>query len=140
MMYSTNYDCWLEAQIDNLHRRDYANLDADNLILELEALGRAEKSAVKSLVYQILLHLLLIDYWQEESKYSADHRRAEIDAFQLQLEDRLTTNLLELVEDNLARLYAKARLNAARKSRLSAERFPLDCPYSIEAIVKSTNS
>ena len=135
MTYTTNYDLWLEEQISCLRSDNYSSLDVDNLILELEALGRAEKSAVKSLVYQILLHMLLVDYWHEESKYSHNHWRAEIDAFQLQLEDRLTTNLTKLAEDNLPRLYAKARLNAARKSRLSEDRYPSQCPYVIEDII-----
>ena len=135
MMYTTNYDRWLEEQIASLQKSDYSSLDVDNLILELEALGRAEKSAVKSLVYQILLHMLLIDYWHEESKYSKNHWRAEIDAFQLQLEDRLTTNLVNLAKDNLPRLYIKARVNASRKSQLPKERYPTECPYTIEDII-----
>ena len=135
MTYTTDYDQWLEKQIACLKESDYKNLDVDNLISELEALGRAEKSAVKSLVYQILLHMLLIDYWQEESKYSQNHWRAEIDAFKLQLEDRLTTNLIQLAVDNLPRLYAKARLNAVRKSRLPEDRYPVECPYTIEEII-----
>ncbi|MEL6930883.1 MAG: DUF29 domain-containing protein [Cyanobacteria bacterium J06600_6] len=139
MMYTTNYDRWLEEQIVNLQTSDYSNLDVDNLIVELKALGRAEKSAVKSLVYQILLHMLLIDYWHEESKYSQNHWRAEIDAFQLQLEDRLTPNLIRLAQDNLPRLYAKARLNASRKSRLTIDRYPAECPYTIDDLVSNVD-
>ena len=135
MTYTTDYDRWLEEQINHLRQNDYSSIDVGNLILELEASGRAEKSAVKSLVYQILLHMLLIDFWHEESKYSKNHWLAEIDAFQLQLEDRLTTNLINLAKDNLPRLYAKARLNAARKSRLPEDRFPEQCPYTIVDIV-----
>lgn len=135
MVYTTNYDLWLDEQINSLRTSNWSELDADNLILELEALGRAEKSAVKSLVYQILLHMLLIDFWHEESKYSQNHWRAEIDAFQIQLEDRLTTNLAILAKDNLPRLYLKARKNAARKSRLPEDRYPVECPYALEDIV-----
>ena len=128
------YDRWLEQQIELLRQGKFEHLDAENLIEELEALGRAEKSAVKSLVYQIILHLLLIDYWKEESEYSKNHWLAEVDAFQLQLEDKLTTNLAQLAEDNLPRLYAKARQNAIRKSRLPEERFPDSCPYTLELL------
>ena len=128
------YDRWLEEQIKLLNQRKFEYLDVDNLIEELKALGRAEKSAIKSLVYQIILHLLLIDYWQEESEYSRNHWLAEVDAFQLQLEDKLTTNLTIFAQDNLPRLYAKARKNAVRKSRLSTDRFPVTCPYTLEDI------
>ncbi len=128
------YDRWLEEQIEILRQRRFEHLDVENLIEELEALGRAEKSSVKSLVYQIILHLLLIDYWKEESEYSRNHWLAEVNAFQLQLEDKLTTNLTKLAEDNLPRLYAQAKKNAVRKSRLSCCRFPDCCPYTLEDI------
>ena len=128
------YDRWLEEQIKLLNQRKFEHLDVVNLIEELKALGRAEKSAVKSLVYQIILHLLLIDYWKEESEYSRNHWLAEVNAFQLQLEDKLTTNLSIFVKDNLPRLYAKAKKNAVRKSRLSVDRFPVSCPYTLEDI------
>nr|WP_255414076.1 DUF29 family protein [Pleurocapsa sp. CCALA 161] len=78
--------------------------------------------------------LLLIDYWKEESQYSKNHWLAEVDAFQLQLEDKITTNLAQLAEDNLPRLYGKAKKNAVRKSRLPENRFPDHCPYSLEDI------
>ncbi|MEM8721118.1 MAG: DUF29 family protein [Cyanobacteria bacterium P01_G01_bin.39] len=55
------YDRWLEEQIKLLNQRKFEYLDVDNLIEELNALEKAEKSAVKSLIYQIILHLLLID-------------------------------------------------------------------------------
>lgn len=129
------YDRWLEKQVELLRQGQLEYLDVENLIEELEALGRAEKSAVKSLVYQILLHQLLIDYWKEESEYSRNHWLAEIDAFQLQLEDKLTTNLIQLAKDNLPMLYAKARKNASRKSRLPEERFPATCPYTLENLI-----
>ena len=128
------YDRWLEEQIEILRQGRFENLDVANLIEELSALGRAEKSAVKSLVYQILLHLLLIDYWKEESDYNKNHWLAEVNAFQIQLEDKLTVNLTKLAEDNLSRLYAKARKNAVRKSGLPVERFPDLCPYTLEDI------
>lgn len=128
------YDSWLEKQIKLLNQKEFEHLDVASLIEELEALGRAEKSAVKSLVYQIILHLLLIDYWQEESEYSRNHWLAEVDAFQLQLEDKLTTNLSTLAKDNLPRLYTRAKKNAVRKSRLSLDSFPDSCPYTLEDI------
>ena len=128
------YDIWLEEQVEILRQGKYADLDVENLIEELLALGRAEKSAVKSLVYQILLHLLLIDYWKEESEYYRNHWLSEVNAFQLQLEDKLTTNLSRFAEENLLTLYEKAKKNAVRKSNLKGDRFPELCPYTLEDI------
>ena len=128
------YDLWLTEQINCLKSKDFNRLDLNNLIEELEALGRAEKAAVKSFAFQILIHLLLIDYWEEESIYNKNHWRAEVNTFKLQLSDRLTTNYKILLAANLNKIYAKARTNAVLKSNLKSDRFPESCPYTLEQI------
>ena len=130
-----DYDRWLNEQTNLLRERNFGCLDTDNLIEELEALGRAEKAAVKSLVYQILLHLLLIDYWEKETDYNRRHWQAEVNSFQFQLEDKLTTNLKQLIEENLGQIYAKARKGAILKSNLYSDCLPDKCPYSWEQIL-----
>lgn len=129
------YDCWLQEQIDCLKSQNFAGLDLKNLIEELESLGRAEKSAVKSFTLQIIIHLLLIDYWSEESQYNKNHWQAEVNTFKFQLTDKLTTNLKLLLEDNLDKIYVKARTNAILKSNLSSDRFPKICPYTLEDLI-----
>jgi hypothetical protein len=94
-MEELEFDRWLSNQIEILKSNNLDRLDIDNLIEELEALGRAEKSAVKSLVYRIILHLLLIDFCDKESIYTRDNWHAEVDILHIRLEDRLTTDLKE---------------------------------------------
>lgn len=117
------YDRWLESQIEALRSHDFNNLDLNNLIEELEALVRGEKSAVESLVYQILLYFLLIDYWHEESEWNRNHWRSEINNFQFQLNNKLTTNLTKHLIDRLEVIYTKARKGAQLKTGLN-DRLP----------------
>ena len=63
-----DYVTWLEEQVDKLKNHNFEQLDLDNLIEELEALIRNERSAIKSFTYQIIVHLLLIQYWSNEYK------------------------------------------------------------------------
>jgi hypothetical protein len=65
-LYETEHDTWLEEIIDLLKKRQLDSLDYENLIEELTALGRSEKSAVKNLLLQIIIHLLLWDFWEVE--------------------------------------------------------------------------
>jgi Domain of unknown function DUF29 len=132
------YDRWLESQITCLKNQNFTGLDLNNLIEELEALGRAEKSAVKSLAFQILIHMLLVDYWTEESVYSKNHWQAEINAFKYQLSDKLTTNYKIFLVDNLDKIYEKARTNAVLKSNLPSDRFPDTCPYQTEDLLEKS--
>jgi len=61
-LYEKDDHLWLEKTIELLKQKRFNDLDLDNLIYELESLGRRDKSAVKSLVEQIMRHLLLLQY------------------------------------------------------------------------------
>jgi Domain of unknown function DUF29 len=62
-LYEQDYLLWLEEQIKLLSDRQLYQLDYENLIEELETLGRTEKRIVESLMKQLLIHLLLYQYW-----------------------------------------------------------------------------
>ena len=130
-----DYDLWLQEQADKLRSRSFADLDVDNLVEELEGLVRGEKSAVESFAYQIILHLLLIDYWTTESERNRNHWRAEINGFQYQLQNKLTTNLNNHLSDNLERIYKKAKKGAELKTGLESNRFPDFFSYKLTEIL-----
>ena len=132
------YDSWLVSQINHLRDREFEELDVINLVEELEALVRGEKSAIESFAYQIVLHLLLIEYWSEESEWSRRHWRSQVESFQFQLNNRLTTNLKKHLSDPLDFIYAKARKNATVKTGLP-DRFPKQIPYSLSQILGELN-
>ena len=99
------YDSWLLEQVEMLRQRDFENLDVNNLIEELEALVRGEKSSVEQFAYLIMLHLLLVDYWHEQAEWTRDHWESETTGFRLQLNNKLTTNLRNHLQERLDFLY-----------------------------------
>jgi hypothetical protein len=129
-----DYDLWLEEQVNYLRSRHFEKLDVNNLIQELEALVRGEKSAVENFAYQIMLYLLLIDYWHEESEWNRRHWRSEVDNFQFQINRKLTANLTKHLSDALPNIYAKAKKRAISKTGLK-DRFPEQIPYSLDVIL-----
>ena len=131
------YDYWLMEQAEILRQRDFANLDVDNLIEELEALVRGEKSSVEQFAYLIVLHLLLVDYWHEQAAWTRDYWESEVTGFRLQLNNKLTTNSQNHLGDRLDFLYDKARKAAIKKtqSSIKGDRFPIDRRYSLEDIL-----
>ncbi|MGF1588788.1 MAG: DUF29 domain-containing protein [Pleurocapsa sp.] len=131
------YDSWLLEQVEILRQRDFENLDVNNLIEELEALVRGEKSSIEQFAYLIMLHLLLVDYWHEQAKWTRDRWEAEITGFRLQLNNKLTTNLYNHLSDRLDFLYDKARQAAIKKtqSSIQGDRFPINRKYSLEDIL-----
>ncbi len=133
----TEYDSWLLEQAQLLRQRDFEHLDIDNLVKELEALVRGEKSSVEQFAYLIMLHLLLIEYWHEQSEWNRNHWEAEITGFRLQLNNKLTTNLRNHLSARLDFLYSKAYQAAVKKTKSSikGDRFPQERKYSLEDIL-----
>lgn len=135
---NTEYDSWLLEQAQLLRDRDFQHLDIDNLVEELEALVRGEKSSVEQFAYLIMLHLLLVEYWHEQSEWNRNYWEAEITGFRLQLNNKLTTNLRNHLAQRLDFLYGKAYQAAVKKTKSSikGDRFPQKREYSLEDILK----
>ena len=150
----TEYDSWLLEQAQLLRDRDFQHLDIDNLVEEIEALVRGEKSSVEQFAYLIMLHLLLIEYWYEQSEWNRNDWEAEITGFRLQLNNKLTTNLRNHLAQRLDFLYGKAYQAAVKKTKSSingdrclderslapdgdagSHRFPQERKYSLEDII-----
>jgi hypothetical protein len=133
----TEYDSWLLEQAQLLRDRDFQHLDIDNLVEELEALVRGEKSSVEQFAYLIMLHLLLIEYWHEQSEWNRNHWEAEIMGFRLQLNNKLTTNLRNHLVQRLDFLYGQAYQAAIKKTKssINGDRFPQERKYSLEDII-----
>ncbi len=132
-LYEIDDNLWLEKTIDLLKEKKFNELDLKNLIEELESLARRDKLAMASLLQQVIRHLLLLQYWQQESEQNSSHWRAEILSFRYQLNDRMTTNFHNYLEDNLPSIYSKASKYVAEKSRLNT--FPQQCTYTLKQLL-----
>jgi hypothetical protein len=133
-LYEKEYDRWLTETIELLKNRQFDRVDYEHLIEELEALGQSEKSAVKSLILQILIHLLLYEFWTTERARKGNHWAGEIITLRVQLEDKLTTNLNKFLELELDNIYQNARLIAEKKTGL--KNLPIICSYSLTQILE----
>lgn len=125
-----DYDLWLQQQATFLEKRQFESLDIDNLVEELEALVRAEKSAVESLTINIMVHLLYCQYWKTQ-EITRNHWRGEIVNFRAQLESKLTTNLKKHLQTRWEYLYGKAKKIASLKSGIKMP----EVSYSLEQVL-----
>ena len=133
-LYDVDDDEWLEQTINLLKNHQFQQLDLDNLIEELEDLGREKKNAVASLLDQIIRHLLLLQYWTTEAEYNAVHWQEEIYNFRTQLRRTITTNLRKYLEDELTSIYQDA-LGFVKIKTTNLVTFPTECPYSLEQLL-----
>ena len=133
-LYETDYLQWIETTVEKLHSRDYANMDWDNLIEEIEDMGRNERRSLESNLIVVLLHLLKWQYQPERRSGSwegsiIEHRRRIKKAL------KESPSLQPYLESIFAESYVEAVKQAKAETGLPLEMFPLQCPYESVAVV-----
>jgi hypothetical protein len=135
-LYEEDFVLWTEITANQLKSKDFNSLDLEHLIEEVESLGSEQRHKVESYLRQLLLHLLIYQYWQQEKAYCARGWRGEISNFRDELETLLKSRTLynHFLEESDS-VYLKARRQATIKTELPAQTFPEKCPYSPEEII-----
>lgn len=134
-LYETDYQQWIEMTVEKLHSRDYANVDWDNLIEEIEDMGRNERRSLESNLIVVLLHLLKWQYQPERRSGSwegsiIEHRRRIKKAL------KESPSLKPYLESIFAESYLEAVKQAKAETALPLEMFPSECPYELAVVVE----
>ena len=133
-LYEIDDSQWLEETVNLLKNHQFKELDLENLIEELEDLGKEKKNAVVSLLEQIIRHLLLWQYWTSESENNSVHWQGEIYTFRTQLNQKITTNLRNYLDSELDSIYKDA-LGFVKIKTQNSVNFPSECPYSLTQLL-----
>lgn len=134
-LYDVEYDQWLARTISLLKENRFNELDKEHLIEELEDLSRREKKTVERFLEQIIRHLLLWEYWTAEHDYNANHWQAEIMSFRTQINEDLTQNLRNHLQENQVKIYEKALNYVKQKTGYEVD-FPENCPYTLDQLLE----
>ncbi|MFM7441873.1 MAG: DUF29 domain-containing protein, partial [Snowella sp.] len=80
-LYDTDYHLWVMETVNYLENKDFDAIDLENLIEEVWDLSRREKKKLKSLLRNLLEHLLKLKYWEFEIIQNQGHWKGEIRTF-----------------------------------------------------------
>jgi hypothetical protein len=130
-LYDSDYLLWLEKTSKLLQSKDFENLDLENLIEEIESLGRSERNKLISSLRLIYHHLLKWQFQpQKRTRSWSNTISRERDNISYYIED--TPSLKNLFEDVviLNKAYQRGRQDASRETGIP--NLPEACPYSIE--------
>ncbi|CBN57462.1 MULTISPECIES: DUF29 domain-containing protein [Kamptonema] len=133
-LYETDYLKWIETTVEKLRSQDYSNVDWENLIEEIESMGRSERRSLESNLIIVIMHLLKWQFQPELRTRSwkssiFEHRRRIRNA----LED--SPSLKPYLEDIFAKCYSNAVESASIETGLPLEVLPKLCLYtSIEVL------
>ena len=133
-LYEIDNEKWLQQTLQMLKEKQLESLDIEHLIEELEELSRRDKKTVERFLEQIIRHLLLLQYWTAEEQYNQNHWRAEIMSFRNQINEDITQNLYNYLQENQEKIYEKALKYVKQKTGMVVN-FPENCPYSLEQIL-----
>ena len=136
-LYDQDYYLWLKTTINQLRAGQFSSVDLDNLIEELESMGRREKRAVKSLLIRLLEHLLKLQFWNIERERNEGHWQGEIRTFRREIKEELkdSPSLKPYILEIFDECYEKARAEASDRSQLPIDTFPVMLIGSLEQIL-----
>lgn len=133
-LYETDFNVWRDQTIAQLKQKKINNIDLDNLITEIEAMGRSEKRELISRLRVLLMHLLKWQY-QPEKRSTSWITTINEQRFQINQLLKDSPSLKPYFKSNFNDCYQVSRLDAAQETQLNLNLFPLDCPFSQEAIL-----
>lgn len=130
-LYEIDFAEWISATTRLLRERRFTELDLNNLIEEIEALGKRDKRELQSRLIVLLSHLLKYKYQPEKPSNSwfstiVKQRRQIF----LILQD--SPSLKNYLADVFADCYTLARKDAARETHLAIDTFPEAYPFTQE--------
>jgi Domain of unknown function DUF29 len=128
-LYHQDFYLWIETTTKQLKEGRLSEVDLENLIEEIESMGRSEKHALQSNLVVLLMHLLKYKYQSEKRSNSwkvtiREHRRRLREAF---LD---SPSLKPYFQEVIAKCYQDARKQASDETGLSLDVFPADSPFT----------
>jgi hypothetical protein len=133
-VYERDFYAWTQQQAALLQDRDFAHLDIDNLIEEIEAMGRSERRQLTNRLEILLIHLLKWPYQPELRGRSwqltiIEQRRRIAKLL------RANPSLRPHLPDLLVEAYEDAAFGAMRETGLPQESFPAECPFALAQVL-----
>lgn len=132
-LYERDYGLWAEEMARLLATGQFAELDIENLVEEVQDLSKRERDKLLSSLRLLLHHLLKWDYQpQLRSRSWRNTIQRERTSTGLYLEDSPSLRRY-LSEEWLGKAYRIARLDASSETGLD---FPVDCPYGMADVLE----
>jgi hypothetical protein len=134
-LYETDFYAWTQEQARLLRERRWADLDLENLVDEVESVGRSDKRQIESRLDVLLAHLLKWKY-QPGGRGGGgwvgtifEQRQRLIGL----IED--SPSLRHYYREQIQKTYLAGRLLAAKETGIAFGLFPEDCPFTPEQVL-----
>ena len=152
-LYDSDVYAWSVKQADALRRRNFAAVDWDNVIEEIESVGRSEEHKWTSHCARTIEHLLSIEHYQQATKKTLHGWAREVRHFRGKMSDAIieTPSLKNKYQTMFANAWRTGRREALERlaeydqqhntsldedSALRRRDYslPRECPYRLEDV------
>jgi hypothetical protein len=135
-LYETDFVLWTEKTAEQLKEKHFDEVDWENVIEEIECMGRSERREIESLLTQLIKHLLKLAYWESERERNVRHWMGEIATFRVQLKKRMkTATLAHHARDCFPESYSDARDGLIAAGYIKKETIPVEPSFSLEQVL-----
>jgi hypothetical protein len=132
-LYELDETAWLEAMADLIAQGRCGDLDYPHLREYLTDMARRDRREVESRLTTLLTYVLK---WVHQPDQRSRSWRGTIIEQRQELEGLMGRGVLRNhAEAVLAEVYAKAIERAAAETGLAVERFPAECPYTLDQLL-----
>lgn len=133
-LYETDFYAWTQEQVTLLRNEQWNQIDLQNLIEEIQSLGKQQRQELRNRLSVLIGHLLKWHYQsgRRSRSWLATLRIQRLDIAEL-LEDN--PSLKPYLEEALGKAYLKGVELAVGETDLPKRTFPVECPYSLVEIV-----
>ncbi|MEH1869413.1 MAG: DUF29 domain-containing protein [Nostoc sp.] len=133
-LYETDFYAWTQEQATLLRNKQWSQIDLQNLIEEIQSLGKQQRQELRNCLSVLIGHLLK---WQYQSQRRSRSWLATLRIQRLDIAELLEDNpsLKPYLEEALRKAYLKGVQLAVGETDLPKRTFPLECPYSLSEIV-----
>lgn len=130
-LYAQDYQLWLKHTINLLKNKKFLELELENLIEEIESIGRSDKNTLRSNLRMLLMHLLKYKFQPQNRSNSwlytiYEHRQRLQEAF------LNSPSLKSYYTEVFDICYQHARKEVSIETGLPLSIFPQDYPFSVD--------
>lgn len=91
-LYEEDFNLWVEEIKQKLIKRDFEGMDWDNLLDEIDDMGKSEKRSLESYLERLIEHILKLQYWESEKERNYRHWKVEVINFRSRIARLLKRN------------------------------------------------
>lgn len=133
-LYDTDFYQWVFHNANLLRQGKFTEIDIDNVVEELESIGRSEKRELRNRLSVLIIHLLKWQY------YSENHSKRWITAINFQrmniellLED--SPSLKDKIDLTIKEAFESSIIIFEYETETPEQLLPKTCPYTFKQLI-----